>query len=138
MKFNHYFDQNRMKKKDIGYKIITETSISRDHTVKIRPHFETTNIGMCDYIKLELHHQPDVIILHCGKNDISNEVKTLKKLKKFLKEIKGYDTRKKASKSKDMTKILMKILKALMKKFKAYAHPKVCLLLTVVILRNHL
>ena len=38
---------------------------------------------------------------------------------------------------KDMIKILMKILKALMKKFKVCAHPKVCRLLTIAILINH-
>ena len=120
MKFNHYFDQNRMKKKDGVYKIneykekgndgerdgnqqitrsnktsrtndnlatvndirqlptekkkkifiagdsmitkITGTGISRDHTIKVRPHPGATSIDMCDYIKPELRHQPDVII----------------------------------------------------------------------------
>ena len=153
LKFNHYFDQNRMEKKIDGYTItehkekgndskqdnnkqvtitnkiprknnnlateknisqlptikknrifivgdsmiknITGTGISRDHTVKIRPHPGATNIDMCDYIKLELRHQPDVIILHCGTNDIPNEINTLKKLKKLLKETEGYDTHKK-------------------------------------------
>ena len=73
-------------------KNITGTGISRDHTVKIRPHPGATSIYMCDYIKPELRHQPDFISLHCGKNDISNELNTLKKLKKLLKEIEGYDT----------------------------------------------
>ena len=152
LKFNHYFDQNRMEKKDGKYKInehkekgndserdgnqkiarsnkiprkndnlvtvnnikqlptekkkkifivgdsmiknITGTGISRDHTVKIRPHPGATSIYMCDYIKPELRHLPDFISLHCGKNDISNELNTLKKLKKLLKEIEGYDTTK--------------------------------------------
>ena len=58
----------------------TGTGISRDHTVKIKPHPGATSIDMCDYIKLKLRHQPDVIILHCGTNDISNEINTLKKL----------------------------------------------------------
>ena len=153
LKFNHYYDQNRMEKKIDGYKImehkekgndskpddnqqvtstnkiprknnnlatennisqlptikkkkifivgdsriknITGTGISRDHTVKIRPHPRATNIDMCDYIKPDLRHQPDVIILHCGTNDIPNEINILKKLKKLLKEIEGYDTHKK-------------------------------------------
>ena len=75
-------------------KIIAGTGISRDHTVKIRPHPGATNIDMCDYIKPELRHQPDVIILHCGTNDMPNEINTLKKLKKLLKEIEGCDTQK--------------------------------------------
>ena len=76
-------------------KNISGTGTSRDHTVKIRPHLGATNIDMCDYIKLELRHQPDVIILHCGTNDIPNEINTLKKLKKLLKDIEGYDTHRK-------------------------------------------
>ena len=62
---------------------ITATGILRDHTVKIRSHPGATSIDMCDYIKPELRNQPYVIILLCGKNDISNEIKTLKKLKKL-------------------------------------------------------
>ena len=50
---------------------------------------------MCDYIKPELRHQPDIIILNCGTNDNSNEINILKKLKKLLKEIEEYDTHKK-------------------------------------------
>ena len=76
-------------------KNITGTGISRDHTVKIRPHPGATSIEMCLYIKQELRHQPDVIILHWGTNNISNEINTLKKLKKLLKQIEGYDTHKK-------------------------------------------
>ena len=45
-------------------KNITVTGISRDHTVKIRSHSGATSIEMCLYIKQELRHQPDVIILH--------------------------------------------------------------------------
>ena len=35
--------------------------------------------------------------LHCGTNDFPNDMNTLKKLKKLLKETEGYDTHKKAS-----------------------------------------
>ena len=76
-------------------KNVTGTSISRDHTVKIRLHSGATSIDICNYIRPELRHQPDVIILNFGINDISNEINTLKKLKKLLKEIEGYDTHKK-------------------------------------------
>ena len=76
-------------------KNITGTGISRDHTVKIRPQSTAARIDMCDYTKPKLRHQPDAIILNCGTNDILNEINTLKKLKKFLKEIEGYDTHKK-------------------------------------------
>ena len=71
-------------------KNIAAAGVSRDHTAKIRPHPAVTSIDMCDYIELELRHQPDVIILHCGTNDISNGINTQKKLKKLLKEIEGH------------------------------------------------
>ena len=51
-------------------KNITGTGILRDHTVKIRPHPGARSIDICDYMKPELRHQPDVIILNCGTNDI--------------------------------------------------------------------
>ena len=76
-------------------KNITGRGISRDHNVKIRSHLGATSIDMWDYIKPKLRHQPDVIILHCGTNDISNEINTLKKLKNLLKQIEGCDTHKK-------------------------------------------
>ena len=62
---------------------IPGTGILRDYTVKIRSHPGATSIDMYDYIKPELRHQPYAIILLCGKNDISNEINTLKKLKKL-------------------------------------------------------
>ena len=39
---------------------------------------------------------------------------------------------------KSYIQVLMKIVKTLMKKFKVYAYPKVCLLLTIAILMNHI
>ena len=53
-------------------KNITGTDISRDHTVKTRPNPGATITDMCDYINVELHHQSNVITLHCGTNEISN------------------------------------------------------------------
>ena len=52
-------------------KNITGSGISRDHTVKILAHPGATTVDMIDYIKPELRHKPDIIILHCGKNDIT-------------------------------------------------------------------
>ena len=42
---------------------------------------------MCDYIKPELCHKPDVLIIHCGTNDIEKEINTLKKIEKLVKAI---------------------------------------------------
>ena len=46
-----------------------------------------TTIDICDYIKPELRQKPDVVIVHCGTNDIPNNINTVKKIKKMVKEI---------------------------------------------------
>ena len=38
-------------------------------------------------MKPELRHKPNVIIIHCGTNDIENEINTVKKIKKLVQEI---------------------------------------------------
>ena len=80
---------------DSMIKNITWTGISRDHTMKIRPHPGTINNDMNDYIKPELRHQFDVITVHCGTSDIRHEIQPLKNLKRLLKEIEGYDMQEK-------------------------------------------
>ena len=46
---------------------------------------------MIDYIKPELRHKPDIVILHCRTNDIANDVNTVKKMKKLVKKIEEND-----------------------------------------------
>ena len=72
---------------DSTIKNITGTGISRENVVKMRPHPGATTINICDYIKPELRQKPDVVIVHCGTNDIPNNINTVKKIKKFVKEI---------------------------------------------------
>ena len=69
-------------------KSITGSGISMDHTVKIRPHPGATTVDMIDYIKPELCHKPDIIILHCRTNDTANDVNTVKKWRSWLKKLK--------------------------------------------------
>ena len=76
---------------DSMWKNITGSGISRDHAVKIKPHPGATTVDMIDYIKPELRHKPDIIILHCGTNDITNDVNTVKKMKKLVKKIEEND-----------------------------------------------
>ena len=37
----------------------------------------------------ELRQKPDVVIVQCGTNDIPNNINTVKKIKKLVKEIEG-------------------------------------------------
>ena len=72
---------------DSMIKNITGTRISRENIIKMRPHPGTTTIDICDFIKPELRQKPDVVIVHCGTNDIPNNINTVKKIKKLVKEI---------------------------------------------------
>ena len=56
----------------------------------MKSHPGATIVGICYYIKPELRHRPDVIIIRCGTNDIENEINTIKKIKKLVKEIDEY------------------------------------------------
>ena len=53
----------------------------------MRPLPGATTTDVIDYLKLELQHKPDIIILHWGTNDITNDVNTVKNMKKLAKEI---------------------------------------------------
>ena len=46
---------------------------------------------VCDYIKSELCQKSDVVIGYCGTNDIPNNISTVKKIKKLVKEIEKND-----------------------------------------------
>ena len=76
---------------DSMIKNFTGNEISKTNTVEMRPYPGATTVDICDYIEPELHHKPDVIIIHCGTNDIENEINTVKKIKKLIKEIDEYD-----------------------------------------------
>ena len=73
--------------RDSMIKNITGTGISRENIIKMRPHPGATTIDICDYIKPALRQIPDVVIVHCGTNDIPNNINTVKKIKKLVKEI---------------------------------------------------
>ena len=53
----------------------------------MRPHPRSTTADVIDYLKLELRHKPDLIILHCRTNDITHDENTVKNMKKLAKEI---------------------------------------------------
>ena len=72
---------------DSMIKNITGTGISRENIIKMRPPPGATTIDICDYIKSELRQKPDAVIVHCGTNDIPNNINTVKKIKKLVKEI---------------------------------------------------
>ena len=77
----------RKKFSSLGIRDKKYTGISRENAIKIRSHHGATTIDICNYIKPELRQKPDVVIVHCGTNDIPNNINTVKKIKKLIKEI---------------------------------------------------
>ena len=53
---------------------ITDAGMSREKIIKMRLHPGATTIDIYDYIKLELRQIPDVVIVHCGTNDIPKQI----------------------------------------------------------------
>ena len=72
---------------DSMIKNITGTGISWENTIKMRPHPGATTIDIRDYIKPELRQKHDVvlIIMHCGTNDIPNDIILFRKLRSWYK-----------------------------------------------------
>ena len=52
-----------------------------DHNVSIKAHPGATSNDLSYYIKPIVHKKPDVIIVHCGTNDIPKDLKTVDNLK---------------------------------------------------------
>ena len=52
----------------------------------MRPLPNATTIDICDYIKPKLSQKPDVVIEQCWINDIPNNINTVKKINKLVKE----------------------------------------------------
>ena len=40
----------------------------------MRPHPDATTVDICNYIKPELRQKLNVVIVHCGTNDIPNNI----------------------------------------------------------------
>ena len=72
---------------DSMIKGLAERGISKDHNVKVRPQPGRTTEEIEDHIKPILRKNPDVIIIHSGTNDVTNDKPTKKKIKKVVKLI---------------------------------------------------
>ena len=117
---------------DSMIKNITDNGISRTNTIQMRPHPGATTVDIYDYIKPELHHKLDAIIIRYGTNDIENEINTVKKIRKLVKEIDVYDKQNSpkvvmSSLIKRCDQDLMMILLLSMKNFSVSVTVRVCL-----------
>ena len=69
---------------------IHERGMNKDKNikVKIRKYPGTFSIDILDHIKPSLWKAPEQITIHAGTNDISNNIKYLKSVKKVVKLVK--------------------------------------------------
>ena len=69
---------------------INEEGLSDDrHKVKVKNHSGATTENIRDFIKPEVRKKPDIIIVHVGTNDITNNTKSFENYKKITDAIKG-------------------------------------------------
>ena len=66
---------------------ISEYGLQSKHNVKSRPQWASSK-DMVDFIKPYLRKKPDAIILHCGTNDLTKGVDTIKSLEEIIQTAK--------------------------------------------------
>eukprot|EP00112_Aurelia_sp_Birch-Aquarium-sp1_P016513 Seg3755.1 transcript_id=Seg3755.1/GoldUCD/mRNA.D3Y31 product="hypothetical protein" protein_id=Seg3755.1/GoldUCD/D3Y31 len=90
-KLNENEKQHQTKKKIIfllGDSIVNgikDRGLSKKHNAKVRAQPGATTQDMEDHIKPLLRKKPDMVILHCGTNDLTNDVDTIRHLDAIVK-----------------------------------------------------
>ena len=59
------------------------------YKVKVKNHSGATTEDICDFIKPEVHKKTDIIIVHAGRNDFTNNTKSFENYKKITDTIKS-------------------------------------------------
>ena len=67
---------------------IKERCLSGKHPVRVRAHPGATILDIADHIKPIARRKPDIVIIHCGTNDLTNSVDTEEYVKKTLDALK--------------------------------------------------
>ena len=69
---------------------INEERLSNDrYKVKVKNHSGATTEDICDFIKPEVRKKPNIIIVHAGTNDITNNTNSFENYKKITDTIKS-------------------------------------------------
>ena len=63
---------------------IDDRGLCKHHNVKVRPHLGATTRDIADHVKPVARRKPDMVIIHCGTNDLTNDVDTTKHLKEVV------------------------------------------------------
>ena len=60
--------------------------IAKNNTIKVKCHSGATTEDLIDYINPVIRKKPDVIILHGGTNDITNDIDTGKNRQNYIND----------------------------------------------------
>ena len=77
---------------DSMIKYVNGREVSRNDSVKVRSHPGATTDDFIDYVRPTVRKKPNLTVIHCGTNDIQNNVNTLQKIRKVISSLKEYDT----------------------------------------------
>ena len=75
-------------------KHVNDRDISRSHKIKVRPNPGASTHDLLDYVKTAMRKKLKALVIHTGTNDIQQEIKTMKMIKKLVKVIKERDSKK--------------------------------------------
>ena len=67
---------------------IDDRGLCKHHNVKVRPHPGATTRDIADHVKPVARRKPDMVIIHCGTNDLTSDVDTTKHLKEVVRILK--------------------------------------------------
>ena len=67
---------------------IDDRGLCKHHHVKVPLHPGATTRDIADHVKPVARRKPDVVIIHCGTNDLTNNVDTTKHLKEVVQILK--------------------------------------------------
>ena len=72
---------------------ITGPGISKNDQVQVKTHPGATTEDIIDYIKPTIRQKPDIVIIHSGTNDLTNDVNTMSRVRKVVAAVKEIDTK---------------------------------------------
>ena len=78
-------------------KNLTGAGISKNHNVKVHSISGMTSNDLIDHIKPMVRKNPDAVLVHIGSNDLTDNVNTMKKIKKVVAAIREIDKEEKIS-----------------------------------------
>ena len=89
-------DNNKKKVTLIGDSMVkylrSDELSSNDTFVQIKKHSGYNTADMLDFVKPVIRRKPDLVLFHSGTNDLTDELNTMKKVKKLVKVVRELDS----------------------------------------------